>query len=76
MSEVVMAVNMSEAIAAVKAAGANSVRTVPMPGQNVNVGLYQIEVSKGGTWETVVVGLPKTTAESIISQAISRVICG
>ena len=68
------AVNINEAIQAVKSAGPSRVRAVPMEGQNVHTGTYQIEIADKGSWHQVVTGLPKSTAESIIAQATSRVL--
>jgi len=70
-------VNLNEATAKIKAAGANKVRIVPMSGQPAINGLHRIEVmSESGSWDAVVENLPKTAAESIVTQATNRVICG
>lgn len=69
-------ININEAIQAVKAAGSRRVRTVPMDGQNIHDGLYQIEVADTSGWHAVATGMPKVTAESIINQATSRVLLG
>lgn len=71
-----MAINISEALVQMRKAGPRGIRTIPMPGQDVNSGMYRIEISCGGTWECILEGLPRSTAESLISQATSRVICG
>ncbi len=71
-----MAVNLNEAIASIKRAGVANVRSVPMPGQNYNVGMYQIEIKNGNDWAPIVEGIPRATAENIIAQATNRVICG
>ena len=71
-----MAVNVNEAIEKIKKAGVQFVRTVPMPGQNVNTGDYQIEIKEGGAWSPVATGITKKIAEDIISQATNRVILG
>lgn len=71
-----MAVNVNEAIEKIKKAGAANVRTVPMPGQNVNAGDYQIEINESGTWIPVATGISKKIAEDIVSQATNRVILG
>jgi len=71
-----MAVNVNEAIVKIKEAGSSNVRTVPMPGQNVNSGQYQIEINQAGTWVPVATGISKKIAEDIISQATNRVILG
>ena len=70
-----MSVNISEALTMMRKAGPKKLRAVPMPGQNVNSGTYKIEIDQGfGTWTCVIEGLPKVTAESLISQATTRVI--
>ncbi len=69
-------VNMSEAIVKIKAVGANNVRVVPMPNQNVQTGMHKIEVNEGGSWSTIVESIPRETAVSIVTQATNRVICG
>lgn len=71
-----MPVNVNEAIQKIKAAGTANVRSVPMPGQNVNSGDYQIEISQNGEWTPVATGISKKIAEDIISQATNRVILG
>ena len=68
--------NLQEAIQQVKKAGPTRVRCTPMPGQNVNTGNYCVAINEGGTWRTVIDGLPKSTAEDIIRQATSRVLLG
>lgn len=68
--------DLNDAIQKIKAAGANNVRAVPMPGQNVVSGKYQIEIKEGGSWGVVVNGATKALAEGIIHQATNRVICG
>ena len=69
-------VNLNEAIQHIKRAGEANVRSVPMTSQNVNSGLYAIEVLEGGQWMVVAEGMTKLTAENIITQATNRVICG
>jgi|3_EtaG_2_1085321.scaffolds.fasta_scaffold00047_26 uncharacterized sporulation protein YeaH/YhbH (DUF444 family) len=71
-----MAVNVNEAIQKIKAAGTAAVRAIPMPGQNVNSGNYQIEINQAGVWTAVASGISKKIAEDIISQATNRVILG
>lgn len=71
-----MTVNVNEAVVRIKQAGAENVRCVPMSGQNVNTGMYQIEICEGGSWSTVATGMTKQTAEGIISQAVNKVILG
>jgi hypothetical protein len=67
-------VNISEAIRAVKKAGASKVRAIPMEGQNVHTGNYRIEIVESGTWMIVAEGMPKAVAEGIIAQATSNVL--
>jgi len=69
-------VNLNEAIQYIKKAGEANVRSVPMTGQNVNSGLYAIEILESGQWMVVAEGMTKLTAENIITQATNRVICG
>ena len=67
---------MNEATQKIKKAGKNNVRTVPMAGQSIQGGDYQIEVRNNDNWTPVVTGVQKSVAESIVSQAINRVILG
>ncbi len=71
-----MATNMVETVNKIKSVGANNVRTVPMPGQPVTGGLYQIEIMENSTWSAIAIGLPQTTANDLIRQAMNRTICG
>tara|TARA_R110000751_G_scaffold288785_4_gene394909 strand:+ start:1135 stop:1353 length:219 start_codon:yes stop_codon:yes gene_type:complete len=72
-----MSINVNEATRKIKEAGAASVRAVPMAGQNVQTGSYQIEVvNQNGSWEIVAECPNKKIAEDIISQAINKVILG
>lgn len=71
-----MAININEAIQKIKQVGASSVRTVPMAGEAVDGGQYQIEVQENGSWTAIVTGVKKTMAEDIIRQATNRVILG
>jgi hypothetical protein len=71
-----MSININEAIQKIKEVGPKNVRVVPMPGQNVNSGDYQIEVMSGGSWSSIVLGIKKSMAEDIINQATNRVILG
>ena len=71
-----MKVNLTETIQVIKKAGATNVRATPMPGQNVATGMYRIETRSGSTWSTIADGMPKSTAEDIINQAVNRTICG
>ena len=70
-----MAINISEALVEMRKAGPRGIRTMPMPGQDINSGMYKIEVFRSvGQWDCILEGLPKSTAESLINQATSRVI--
>jgi hypothetical protein len=71
-----MTVNMNETIQKIKKVGEANVRSVPMQGQSVQDGQYQIEIREGSTWTPIVTGVKKQVAESIISQAVNRVILG
>lgn len=72
-----MTINISEALSRLRKAGPKNIRSIPMPGQNVHVGTYQIEINHGmGDWECVLEGLPKAMADGLMSQATSRVIFG
>jgi hypothetical protein len=69
-------INMNEAVLKIKAAGSKAVRVVPGPGQSVDSGLYQIEILESSGWSPVVQGLAKQVAESMVNQAVNRVILG
>lgn len=69
-------VNLNEAIQAIKNAGPTNVRAVPMAGQNINSGNYQIDIMEGSSWKTVVSMIPEATARNLIAQATNRTICG
>lgn len=71
-----MPINVNEAIVKIKKAGSKNVRAVPMPGQSVTSGDYQIEILEDGSWAPTATGLPKKLADDLISQATSRLICG
>lgn len=71
-----MAINVNEATRKIKEAGAANVRAVPMAGQNVQSGSYQIEVKTNQIWEVVAECPNKKIAEDIISQAVNKVILG
>lgn len=71
-----MPINLNEAIQKIKTVGPSNVRVIPMPGQNIMTGNYQIEVQDGGNWSSIVVGIKKSMAEDIVSQATNRVILG
>jgi hypothetical protein len=71
-----MPINLNEAIQKIKTVGPSNVRVIPMPGQNMMTGNYQIEVQDNGSWSSIVVGIKKAMAEDIVSQATNRVILG
>lgn len=71
-----MAMNMVETVNRIKKAGQTNVRSVPMAGQPVTGGLYQIEIKESAGWTVVAEGLPQTTAQDLIRQATSKVILG
>jgi hypothetical protein len=69
-------VDLNEAIQKIKQVGASNARAVPMAGQSVNDGNYQIEICENGNWRSVVSNVKKQMAEDIIQQAVNRVILG
>lgn len=69
-------IDLSNAHVAIRIAGGSNVRIVPMEGQSVTDGDYQILVNKDQNWQPVVVGVKKIIAEQIVAQALNRVICG
>ena len=71
-----MPINLNEAIQKIKTVGPANVRVIPMPGQNIMTGNYQIEVQDGGNWSSIVVGIKKSMAEDLVNQATNRVILG
>jgi hypothetical protein len=71
-----MAINISEALVQMRKAGPKCIRTMQMPGQDINTGAYKIEILQGGQWTPILEGLPRATAESLISQSTNRVIMG
>ena len=71
-----MPVNVNEAVQRIKAAGSSNVRAVPMEGQNVQTGRYQIEIMESGTWVSIAECPNKKIADDIISQAVNNVILG
>jgi len=71
-----MPININEAIQKIKKAGATSVRTIPMSGESVDGGDYQIEIQVGSSWEPIVTGVKKSMAEDIVRQATNRVLLG
>jgi hypothetical protein len=68
--------NLNETIQQIKAAGANNARAVPMSGQSVANGDYQIEIKESNSWKVVMSGIKKQMAEDLIAQAVNRVILG
>jgi hypothetical protein len=71
-----MALDLAAAVQRIKRVGQTNVRAVPMSGQNVQGGDYQIEICEGGSWSAIVTGIKQPMAEDIISQASNRVILG
>ena len=71
-----MAVNLAETVNRIKKAGPTNVRAVPMPGQHIHEGKYQVEVNEGGMWVVVAESIPQSTANDLIRQSTNRVICG
>lgn len=73
-----MLINVNEAVQKIKACGNKNVRLVPMPGQSINDGDYQIETLNESTkqWAPIISGIKKKMGEDLISQAINKVILG
>lgn len=71
-----MSLDLNSAIVEIKKAGVRGVRALPMPNQHVTTGKYVIEVLDNGVWRSIVEGVPKSIADSLIAQATNRVICG
>ena len=72
-----MAINVNEAVQKIKAKGSKNVRIVPMTGQSISDGDYQIELMEAGsTWQPLVSGIKKKMAEDLVNQAINKVILG
>jgi len=71
-----MPVSLNEALVRIRKVGAQGVRAVPMPNQNVHTGKYQIEIRDGDSWSVLVEGLPRSSADDLIKQATNRVILG
>lgn len=71
-----MAVNVNEAVAKIKAVGSTNVRAVPMNGQNVHDGAYQIEIKQNDNWVIIAECPNKKIADEIIIQATNNVILG
>ncbi len=69
-------VNLNEALVRIKKAGPNKTRAVPMPNQNVNTGLYQIEINENNSWRQIAVSIPQKTALDLIKQATNRTLLG
>ncbi len=67
---------LNEAYSRIRKAGQSNVRVTPMPGQNINDGMHQIEIMEGNQWQTVVSGIPRSTAYDLVTKATNRVICG
>lgn len=69
-------INVNEAIQKIKKVGQTNARAVPMPGQSVADGNYQIEIKEGSSWHPIVTGIKKRMAEDLINQAVNKVILG
>lgn len=67
--------DLKEAKNRIRRVGETNVRVVPMPGQ-VFDGDHRIEICEGGIWISIISGLRKSMAESIVREAINRVILG
>jgi hypothetical protein len=70
-----MAAHINAVNEAIKRAGPNSVRVVPMKGERFD-GKHQIEVRDGARWTMVADGLSQRMATEMIQQASNRLICG
>lgn len=71
-----MSINVNDAVQAIKKVGAINTRISQMSGETLD-GNHQIEVqSSPGIWQTVLVGIKKPLAESIVREATNRVILG
>ena len=71
-----MSIDINAATVRIRKAGAGKVRVVPMAGQNVLTGKHQIEIMENDVWTPVATGMTKQIAESIVSTAVNKVICG
>jgi len=73
-----MLINVNEAVQKIKACGNKNVRLVPMPGQSINDGDYQIETLNESTkqWAPIISGIKKKMGEDLIRQTINKVILG
>ena len=69
-------VNIAEAENKIKVAGKTNVRIVPMEGQSIQDGNHQIEVCLEGKWTPVLINVKRSMAESVVNQALNKVICG
>lgn len=69
-------VSVAEAEVKIKAAGRTNVRIVPMSGQSIQDGYHQVEVNEGGNWKPVLTDVKRAIAESVVNQALNKVICG
>ena len=69
-------INIAEAENKIKVAGRTNVRIVPMAGQSIQDGNHQVEVFIEGQWAPVLINIKKPMAESIVNQALNKVICG
>lgn len=71
-----MPVDVNHAVAKIKNVGSKNVRSVPMEGQNVHDGAYQIEIKENNNWVVIAECPNKKIADDIISQATNNVILG
>lgn len=67
---------MANATILIKQAGSTNVRILPMQGQSITEGDYQIEIKKENAWTPIMVGVKKPIAEQIVQNALNRVILG
>jgi hypothetical protein len=67
--------NINEAVQKIKKVGVANVRVLPMEGQSFT-GLHKIEIRDQGAWAIVLEGLEKCMAESLVRQAVNKVILG
>jgi len=68
-------INLNEVTNRIKAAGRKNVRLIVMDGQDIATGDYKIEVFDG-QWITIAEGVKKNIAESMITQALNKIILG
>ncbi len=71
-----MALDLAAAVQKIKGVGQTNVRVVPMSGQNIHGGDYQIEINESGSWSAIVSGIKQRIAEDIVAQATNRVLLG